>query len=106
MRAAQIVGDFTRHAAVADGGGDVVRAWFGPAGKFSQYDAPVADVLDDARRDAVEADEAKPAENLCGRKERGELLFVAESVLQRDDRSVRIDERRQQFRELIVRRGL
>ena len=48
--------------------GDVVRARFGRALEFAQHDHAVADVVDDARLDAVQADEAEAAQDLFGRE--------------------------------------
>ena len=62
--------------------------------------------MDDARFDAVEADEAETAQNLFRREEPRQLFLVAQAVLQRDDGRVRANQRREQFRELVVGRGL
>ena len=74
----------------------------GPAGAATEHDRPVFQVMDDARFDAIEADEAESAENLFRRKELRQLFRVAQSVSQRDDCRLRPDQGRQQFRELIV----
>ena len=79
-----------------------VRARPGPALKLAEHDHPVFQVMDDARFDAIEADKTESAENLFRRKEPRQLFRVAQTILQRDDGRVRPDQRRQQFRELIV----
>ncbi len=42
--------------------------------KFAEHDLPMRRVLDDARFDAVEADEAEAAQDLFRREQAGQLL--------------------------------
>jgi len=95
MCAPQIIRDFTRHAGVTNSRSDVVRARFGPAGEFAEHDSSVREMLNDSRLDSIQAYEAKPAENLRGRKMFRELLLIAQSILQRDHGGTRTNEWRQ-----------
>ena len=63
-------------------GGEFMGARLGRALELAQDDLPVANVLDDARRDAVQADEAQPAQDLLRREQARQLLLVAQAVLQ------------------------
>src|SRR6266852_8303017 len=63
-------------------------------------------MMDDARLDPVQTDEAEAAQNLLGRKNPRQLLLVAQPVLQRQDSRRRPDQRRQEFGELVVGGGL
>jgi hypothetical protein len=74
--------------------------------KFAEHNLPVRRVVDDTRLGAVEANKAKAAQDLFGREETGQLFLVAQTILECDHGSVRTDQRRQQFPELIVGRGL
>src|SRR6266852_4349553 len=62
-------------------------------------------MMDDARLNPVQADEAEAAQNLLGRKNPSQLLLVAQPVLQRQDGRRRPHQRRQEFGELVVGGG-
>ena len=106
MRALQIVGDGARPARVANGRSNVVRARLGPAGEFAQHDATVREMLNHARLDSVQANEAKAAQNPGRRKETRELLFISKPVLQRHDGGLIANQRGKQFGEFLVCRCL
>ena len=78
----------------------------GRALKFAQNNLPVAEVLDDPRRDAIQADEAQSAHDLLCREKARKLLLVAQPVLQRQHRGRRTHQGRQQFGEPVIGRGL
>ena len=60
-----------------------MRARLGPAGKLSQDNFSMRQVLNDSGLDSIKAHEAKPAQDLLRRKNFRQLLFIAEAVLQR-----------------------
>jgi hypothetical protein len=62
-------------------------------------------VLDNAGLEAIQANKAEAAEDLFGRKDRGENFFVCEAVLEGEDCRVRINEWRNEGRELVVGGG-
>ena len=81
MRAGQVIGDRTRHPGVPEQGGDIMGAGFGPALEFADDNLPMIDMVDYARLNAVETNEAQTAEDLFDWKELGKLLFIAEAIL-------------------------
>src|ERR1043166_2365259 len=78
MRAREVVGDFAIHAGVTEHSGDVVCARLGPALEFAEHDGAMRHVDDDARLDAVKADEAESAHDLLRGKNLREFLLVAQ----------------------------
>ena len=95
MRPREVVADFAGHARVAKHRGDVMGSRFGMPLIFAQHDQSVIQVLDDARGNAVQADEAQSAQNLFGREKPRELVLVSKAVLQGDDGGLRTHQRRQ-----------
>src|SRR5947207_9031760 len=81
-------------------------ARLGRALKFPEDYLPMVQVLDDARLDTIETNEAETAHDLFGSKETGELFFVAQPVLQGQHHSGRTHQWGQQAGELIVGSGL
>ena len=60
--------DFAIHSGVAEQRSDVVGARLRPALEFAEHDRPVVHVMNDAGRDAIEADEAQSSQNLLHRE--------------------------------------
>jgi hypothetical protein len=83
-----------------------MRAPFGQALKLAQKDLAIADVSYDPRREAVQANEAKPAHDLPDREELGQLFFVAQAILQGEHGRRRANQRWEQSRKLFVGCGL
>ena len=106
MRAGQVVGKVTGNARLTKERGQLMGARLRWPLKFAEYDPSMRRVVDDAWFDTIEADEAETAQDLCRRKQSGQFFLVAQAVLERDDRRVRADERREHFRELVVGGGL
>src|SRR5262249_18007809 len=86
--------------------GDLVSARLGRAFEFAKNDFTMINMADDAGFDAIQANEAKPAQDGVRRNELGKGLFVSESILQGEDGSGRGDQRWNQQSKLIVGRGL
>ena len=63
-------------------------------------------MLDHAGRGAIEADETQRAHDALRAPARGEILLVAEAVLQREQRGAFVQQRRNDFVQRRVRRGL
>lgn len=91
---------------MADGAGDVMCAWLGPAVELAHDDLAVGLMTDNAGFQAVEADEAKAAENLLCRKQLREGFFISETVLQSEHGGVGANQRGQELGELVVGGGL
>ena len=62
------------NAGVAKHRRQFVGAWLGRALKLAEHDLSVCHVMDDARFDAIEADEAKAAEDLFRREQAGPVV--------------------------------
>jgi hypothetical protein len=105
LRLRQIVGDLAGNPGVLKHRGQFLRARLGRLLKLAEHDQAVVQVMDDARFEAVEANEAEAAENLFRREEPGQLFGVAQAVLECDDDRVRANQRRQQFGKLVVGGG-
>ncbi len=71
MGGGKIVRDFARHTGVPNHRGEIMRARFGPTAKLTHHNGSVRDMLNHARLGPVQADKAKPAQNLLLAKERG-----------------------------------
>jgi hypothetical protein len=98
----QVIGDRARHSGSAELVGNGLGARSGWALKLAQDDLPVAYVLDDAWRYAVQTDEAQSAHDLPGREQAREGFLVSQAVLEREHRSAGTDQRRQQFGKRLV----
>src|SRR5207247_7258348 len=72
---------------------------------FPDHNCPVVDVVNDARFNSIQTDKRQPADNLFGRKNSRQCLFVAETILERQNCAARPDHRRKQTRKLIVGGG-
>jgi len=66
----------------------------------------VGDVMDDAGLGAVEADKAHAAEDRLSREQFRQYSLVGQAVLECQQGGMLADQRRQQFAEAMVRRGL
>ena len=106
MRAGKIISDVTRYSGLAKECSQFKCTWLRGSLKFAEHNLPVRRMLDNTRFDAIEADEAEATQDLFRGKQAGQFLLVTQTVLQRDDSRVWTDERREQFRELVVGRGL
>jgi hypothetical protein len=102
----QVVGDRARHSGSAELVGNGLGARFGLALKLAQDELPVAYVLDDAWRHAVQTDETQSAHDLPSRKQAREGFLVSQAVLEREHRSAGADQGRQQFGKRLVGSGL
>src|SRR3974390_3490901 len=102
MRAGQIFGDVARHAGLTKDRGQFMGARLWRSLKFAQHNLTVRRVLNDARLDTIEADEAEAAQDFFRRKQACQLLLVAQTILKGDHGRARADERREQFWELVV----
>ncbi|MPN29314.1 hypothetical protein SDC9_176766 [bioreactor metagenome] len=58
------------------------------------------DVVNNSRRDPVQANEAESTQNLSCRENPGKLLFIAQTILERNDECMRANQRREQLGEL------
>ena len=105
MGLGEIFGDAAGDTSVAKHCGDLVRARLRKASEFAEHHCAVVDVMNDAGLSAVQAHEAKAAEDLFWRDNFGQLLLVAEAVLQSNDCCGGADQRRNQFRQTVVCRG-
>lgn len=101
----EIIGNRAGDPGVAKSGSDLVSARFGPALEFADFDFAMGEMMNDAGFGAVQANEAKPAENLFDGKKGGEGFFIAQAVLKRQERGVRSDQGREQRREEMIDRG-
>jgi hypothetical protein len=77
MRPRQVVSNGARHTGSAEPGGEVMGARFGRALELAQDNLPVADVPDDARRHAVQTDEAESAHDLLDPEQARKVFLVA-----------------------------
>ncbi len=106
MRARQVVSHRAWHAAIAEHLSDVVGPWQRRAIELAQHHFAVGDVMNKARFEPIETDETKTAQDLRDRKQPRELRLVAKAVLKSQNSRALSHQRRQEFRELIVRSRL
>jgi len=79
---------------------------FGPSLEFPHHYLAMIQVMNEAGLDSVQTDEAKPPKDLFGREQTGKLVFVPQSVLQRQEGRPWPNQRRQQFPKDMVRSRL
>ena len=94
--------DARRADELGDRGGQLIRRTTAAA----EDDLAVGDVMDDAGLGAVEADKAHAAEDRLSREQFRQYSLVGQAVLECQQGGMLADQRRQQFAEAMVRRGL
>ena len=82
----EVFGDLARDARVTKHRSDIMRSRLGPALVFSQDNLSVRQMLDHARLDSVQTNVANSAQDFLCAERLGESRFVAEPVLQGEDR--------------------
>src|SRR5258706_14510279 len=86
MRLCEIARDLARHTSISEHQCDVMSARFRPASKFSQDHCPMINVMNDSWLDTIQTDKTETSEDLLRPDDFSQLLFVAEAVLQSQDR--------------------
>src|ERR1051326_2542310 len=102
MRPRQVISDLARNVGFAKPAGDIMSTWLRPALEFTQHHAAVIDMVNESGLQAIQANEAKSTHDLLAGKKTGQLLLIAEAVLQREDSRLRSDERGEQLGKLAI----
>ena len=106
MGARKIIRDLAGHPRVLERRRNLVCPQLGPAFKLAQHDQSVIQMLNHPGGRAVQADKAKSPQNLFRWEKPRQLLFIAQTILQRHHGGARTDQGRQQLCKLRVRRRL
>jgi len=102
MRLFEVLRHPARNARCTQRLGDLVRARPRPSAIFSQHHRPVGNVPDSPRRDPIQAHEAESAHRFFRPDYGGDGRFVAQAVLQGQERRLRAAQGGQQLRQRVI----
>ena len=103
VRLGQIFSDAAGNSCLSKHCGNLMHARLRQTAELAHNDSTVVDVMNHAGLRAVETNEAEAAENLFGSKDFCQLFLVAEAVLKSNDCRGGANQRRNQFRQTVVR---